>query len=169
MINNKPKGFTIVELLIVIVVIAILATISIVAYNGIQQRARASALADGITKVEKAFRLMATQTSISNWPVYGNNPTIASMISTTELKNYIQKAPLLSGQVDADWYYDNDGDSRTGCTLNTQGANVFVEGIDQVIAQQVDTSIDDGVLNCGKIRQSGTTFWLTIDENQTVD
>ena len=37
---RKPQaGFTIVELLIVIVVIAILAAITIVAYNGIQQRA----------------------------------------------------------------------------------------------------------------------------------
>ena len=36
---RKQHGFTIVELLIVIVVIAILAAISIVAYNGIQQRA----------------------------------------------------------------------------------------------------------------------------------
>ncbi len=35
---RRPDGFTIVELLIVIVVIAILAAISIVAYNGIQQR-----------------------------------------------------------------------------------------------------------------------------------
>ena len=37
--KNKQSGFTIVELLIVIVVIAILAAISIFAYNGIQQRA----------------------------------------------------------------------------------------------------------------------------------
>ncbi|MFZ1599972.1 prepilin-type N-terminal cleavage/methylation domain-containing protein [Candidatus Saccharibacteria bacterium] len=42
-INTKNRGFTIVELLIVIVVIAILAAITIVAYNGIQNRARASA------------------------------------------------------------------------------------------------------------------------------
>lgn len=37
--NRARSGFTIVELLIVIVVIAILATISIVAYTGIQRRA----------------------------------------------------------------------------------------------------------------------------------
>lgn len=37
------RGFTIVELLIVVVVIAILASITIVAYNGIQQKARNTA------------------------------------------------------------------------------------------------------------------------------
>lgn len=40
-LKNKT-GFTIVELLIVVVVIAILAAITIVAFNGIQQRAQAS-------------------------------------------------------------------------------------------------------------------------------
>lgn len=38
--NKQNSGFTIVELLIVIVVIGILAAITIVAYNGVQQRAR---------------------------------------------------------------------------------------------------------------------------------
>ena len=39
---RKNVGFTIVELLIVIVVIGILAAITIVAYNGIQDRAKSS-------------------------------------------------------------------------------------------------------------------------------
>lgn len=43
MLKNK-HGFTIVELLIVIVVIGILAAITIVSYNGIQQRARIAVL-----------------------------------------------------------------------------------------------------------------------------
>lgn len=51
----KPKGFTIVELLIVIVVIAILAAITIVAYNGIQQRARDTRRASDIAQIKKAL------------------------------------------------------------------------------------------------------------------
>jgi len=58
-IRSKNHGFTIVELLIVVVVIAILAAITIVAYNGIQQRARTSAaqseLSSAIKKLE-AYR-----------------------------------------------------------------------------------------------------------------
>lgn len=45
MLKSKNKnGFTIVELLIVIVVIGILAAITLVAYNGIQARANDTAI-----------------------------------------------------------------------------------------------------------------------------
>ncbi len=63
--KTNQKGFTIVELLIVIVVIGILAAISIVAYNGIQNRAKASqrqADANGIVKVAEAVNARADST-----------------------------------------------------------------------------------------------------------
>lgn len=54
--KNK-SGFTIVELLIVIVVIAILAAISIVAYNGMQDRARASTVQSDLSGAMKKLSL----------------------------------------------------------------------------------------------------------------
>ncbi len=41
--NIKNQGFTLVELLIVIVIIAILTVVSLVAYNGLQNQAKTSA------------------------------------------------------------------------------------------------------------------------------
>ena len=51
------SGFTIVELLIVIVVIAILAAISVVSYNGITQRARDAERQTEMGAIEKALEM----------------------------------------------------------------------------------------------------------------
>jgi prepilin-type N-terminal cleavage/methylation domain-containing protein len=55
--NKRNSGFTIVELLIVIVVIGILAAITIVAYNGIQNRAKASAATSALTQAAKKIAI----------------------------------------------------------------------------------------------------------------
>lgn len=54
---RKHSGFTIVELLIVIVVIGILAAITIVAYNGVQQRARSATLTSDLTTASKQLKM----------------------------------------------------------------------------------------------------------------
>jgi prepilin-type N-terminal cleavage/methylation domain-containing protein len=72
--KNKQRGFTIVELLIVIVVIAILAAITIVAYNGLQQRSRDSARAQDIAGIKKALLMyQADNGGVRTTSSYGGN------------------------------------------------------------------------------------------------
>lgn len=62
MTHNKKHGFTIVELLIVIVVIGILAAITIVAYNGIQNRASDTRSQSDIKNVYTLIEKYAAET-----------------------------------------------------------------------------------------------------------
>lgn len=62
------RGFTIVELLIVIVVIAILAAISVVAYTGIQDRAKDSAIKADLTNAAKAMEAAKAGSTTETYP-----------------------------------------------------------------------------------------------------
>lgn len=59
---KTQKGFTIVELLIVIVVIGILAAITIVAYNGIQDRANTAKITSDQRNIATAIKAAQSQT-----------------------------------------------------------------------------------------------------------
>jgi prepilin-type N-terminal cleavage/methylation domain-containing protein len=64
--TKKPAGFTIAELLIVIIVIAILATLVITAYNGVQARAANTKTISAAETWIKALRLYNAEKG--GWP-----------------------------------------------------------------------------------------------------
>lgn len=71
--RRRTRGFTIVELLIVVVVIAILAAVTIVAYNGISNQTRTAAYAATVDQAEKLIRMAASEGQIilpANDPQY---------------------------------------------------------------------------------------------------
>ena len=71
MIQNaygSKRGFTIVELLVVVVVIAILAAITIVAYNGIQVKAWNSKAVSNVDIYRKALMTYAVENN--GYPSY---------------------------------------------------------------------------------------------------
>lgn len=73
--RKATSGFTIVELLIVIVVIAILAAISVVAYNGIQNRANDAAVRSDLAAIGKLYEIHKVDAGIYPYGTTLNNGT----------------------------------------------------------------------------------------------
>lgn len=91
--KKNARGFTIVELLVVIVVIAILAAITIVTYSSIRQRALNATAQSDMTNLGKA--LMAYRVENGRYPANDN-----------EIRTALQAAGVL--QLGTKYSYDNN-------------------------------------------------------------
>lgn len=125
---RNQKAFTIVELLIVIVVIAILAAITIVAYNGIQQRARDAERSQELGELQKALEFYhadkggypacggTTPYSPGTTSVYGS----ASACLTSQLvPTYIAQLPTDPMNTGSYQYWYGVGYTKVGATSYT--------------------------------------------------
>lgn len=79
--NTKNRGFTIVELLIVIVVIGILAAITIVAYNGVQNRAHT-------TTAQSAAKEYANKAEVYAADNSGTYPALSVLTGAASSETY---------------------------------------------------------------------------------
>ena len=89
----SPSGFTIVELLVVIVVIGILAAITIVSYTGISQRSRDASRSSDATSIQRAIDLYYVDNG--SYPSIGSdNVGYDISLLATPLAKYITKIPV---------------------------------------------------------------------------
>ena len=183
--KHKRDGFTIVELLIVIVVIGILASLIISAYSGLQGRAEYTRTKDSTTKVEKAFKLKAIADGGYKSDEYyivcmgytvadyraansnSNNVFLADIITDCKdqnpLSNYLQSSDY--EDIGVPLVYDNDSDTYTPpCDADrTRGVNLLFGGVlgdDKM--NKLDQDLDQSTgLNCGKIRtNNGQEYYM---------
>ncbi len=126
--RRRERGFTIVELLIVIVVIAILAAITIVSYNGISTRARYSVMQQDIEAMNKAVLLYyadngkypSTGTTAGN--AIGANPAIPGITPT-----YMSQIPTIPDDGKGGYYaylWSANGADYKIVRLSTSTANL---------------------------------------------
>tara|TARA_B100001105_G_C22399624_1_gene448699 strand:+ start:4826 stop:6250 length:1425 start_codon:yes stop_codon:yes gene_type:complete len=102
----KSRGFTIVELLIVIVVIAILAAITIVAYNGIQDQARLATVKSDLSNAAKKMEVYRIQ----------NNDTYPTTLAGAGV--------TASGDVTLQLSVDNSSSPKTFCITAVHSSSV---------------------------------------------
>jgi len=147
--QTKQSGFTIVELLIVIVIIAILAAITIVAYNGIQNRAKTSAgqaAANMVIKKAEAANAVAQvyPSTIANFAAQSDSSLVGSGVW---IKALAQVAPANNNTVE-----------YIPCTT-TAGAGAQVSYWDYTLSApaKVTKTIGNACTTFGTAVDSGTT------------
>ncbi len=101
--NKQDKGFTLVELLIVIVILGILATVTVFAVRGITERSQTNAC-----DVEQR----ALETAVEAYYVDVGNQTFPADLAALDTAGYI-KEPVEAGV----WSYN----STTGAVTATAG------------------------------------------------
>jgi prepilin-type N-terminal cleavage/methylation domain-containing protein len=150
--KRNQHGFTIVELLVVIVVIGILAAITIVAYTGIGDKAKTSSLQSDLSNATTQLNLFLIDK--------GNYPTTIDCGSADSNTNKCLKAS--SGNTFAYYQANISTTPQTFSLLITNGTTNYqvIDGLKSVIATPAiatgGTVTDDGRYRIHTFNTSGT-------------
>lgn len=144
--NQRSRGFTIVELLIVIVVIAILVAIVVVTYNGVQNRARNSVRISDIKAMQKLVEAYNAQNG--TYPITTNNPVsnwkALDVRTDDNCQNGTSQADWIPGMIgklpQSDQSYAAGVDGINGCYLYvSNGAQYVISAWNMVSTPQTAT------------------------------
>lgn len=147
---KKYKGFTIVELLIVIIVIAILAAITVIAYNGIQNSANDAAIKSDLSNTAKKLEIYKVDNDR-----YPSSINDLSSLGVQVSKNSYAISPDVVSNFVYCWSTDAD---NFALLAKSQSGNAFIVQDTTGSVQSFTlpwSSLDTGRALCGSL---GTPF-----------
>lgn len=146
----SPRGFTLVEIMIVVVIIGLLASIAIPAFNRLRTKSQVTAFANDLRIGRQGFDTYALEKG--GWPpdgISGMPAEIAGYVSTTKFNG---PTPL-----GGNWDWDNN---QFGFTA---GLSVFSPTADIATMREVDQNIDDGNLATGSFRARSSGYIYVLE------
>lgn len=166
-VRNKQSGFTIVELLIVIVVIAILAAVTIMAFTGLQKRARDTDRLADVQAINKALLQYhalygtypdETPTSASSTELSTDTPgTFLEELKNKGLMQEVPIDPTNDATYNYTYYFYTPGWGANGCDNARGGYYVLQVNRFESGASANDTSPG---FSCTRNWQSSSN-WVT--------
>lgn len=104
--RKDTAGFTIVELLIVVVVIAILAAITIVSYNGITNQANDTAVKNDLQQLSKRMEIFKIESGLDRYPNISSDFTtnLGVKFSKNSYNTSVTNSAIYCGTADGSSY-----------------------------------------------------------------
>lgn len=149
-INHHRKGFTLVEIMIVVVLIGMLAALAVPAFARVRDQSRVATFVSDLRTGAQAFETYAMEQGA--WPPDGSGGVPNVMSDYLSLDKFRGETPL-GGQ----WDWD---EAVFGYTA---GLSADFPTADVATFQQVDAAIDDGDLTTGNFRERSNGYIYILE------
>jgi type IV pilus assembly protein PilA len=139
--SRRDQGFTLVEIMVVVVIIGLLASIAIPAFQRLQRASQNSRFISDLRTFAQAFEIRVAETG--TWPAnVGSGVVPAGMTGSFNTGNW-QARTVLGGR----WNWDRN--------MSGVAAGISVTGFTVPDSQlmDIDAQIDDGDLDTGQFRK----------------